>query len=168
MRAVLTLMLIAAPLVAQNPAVRMARENWLESQDYILRSAEQMPESLYKFKPTPAVRSFGEILAHVAGSEYFYCAAALGERGRDEDEIMRTATTKAAIVQAVKDAGTYCARAYAMTDAAAAAAAANVGENHSRLYALIANFGHNMEHYGNLITYFRINGMVPPSSQPSR
>ena len=68
-----------------------------------------MPESLYAFKPTPEVRSFGEILAHVAGSEFFYCAAALGEKARDENAIMKTATTKAAIVQALKESGDYCA-----------------------------------------------------------
>ena len=167
MRTIVTLMLIGSPLLAQG-AVATAKDNWLESRDYIVRSAQQMPESLYAFKPTPEVRSFGEILAHVAGSEFFYCAAALGEKARSEDEVMKTATTKAAIVQVLKESGDYCARAYAMTDAQASAPASGVGPNRTRLYALVGNFGHNMQHYGNLITYFRLKGMVPPSSQPSR
>jgi hypothetical protein len=167
MRAVLSLLLVASPMLAQG-AVATAKDNWMESRDYIVRSAQQMPESLYSFKPTPEVRSFGEILAHVAGSEFFYCAAALGEKARDENELMKTATTKATIIQALKESGAYCDRAYALTDAQASAPAANVGPNHTRLYALVGNFGHNMQHYGNLITYFRIKGMVPPSSLPSR
>jgi uncharacterized damage-inducible protein DinB len=165
MRSFVALLLIGTPLLAQG-AVATAKDNWLESRDYIVRSAQQMPESLYNYKPTPVVRSFGEMLAHVAGSEFFYCAAALGEKPRDEDAIMKTATTKAAIIQALKESGAYCMRAYNQTDAQASVPAANVGPNRTRLYALVGNFGHDMQHYGNLITYFRMNGMVPPSSQP--
>src|SRR6185436_13334475 len=113
MRAVLSLLLVASPVLAQG-AVATAKDNWMESRDYIVRSAQQMPESLYNFKPTPDVRSFGEILAHVAGSEFFYCAAALGEQARDENALMKSATTKATIIQALKESGAYCERAYSM------------------------------------------------------
>jgi hypothetical protein len=42
------------------------------------------------------------------------------------------------------------------------------GDQHSRLYVLMMNATHDAEHYGNLVTYMRMNGMVPPSSKPSR
>jgi hypothetical protein len=139
--------------------------SWSTAQSYVVRSAEQMPESLYNFKPTPQVRSFGQIIAHVAGSQFSYCAMALGEKPRAEEEIEASATTKAAIVAAIKESGTYCSRAYALTDATAAAPLRLYGQNTTKLGALIENLGHTMEHYGNLITYFRLKGMVPPSSQ---
>ena len=78
-----------------------------------------MPEADYGFKPTQAVRSFGEILAHVAGASYMLCAAAKGEKSPFAEEAFeKTATTKAAIVKVTNDAIAYCDGAYtAATDA---------------------------------------------------
>ena len=78
-----------------------------------------MPEANYSFKPSPDVRSFGEILAHVAGASYVFCAAAKGEKSPFAEEAFeKTATTKAAIVKVTNDAIAYCDGAYtAATDA---------------------------------------------------
>jgi uncharacterized damage-inducible protein DinB len=91
---------------------------------------------------------------------------ALGEKVPDENAV--TARTKAELIEALRQSTRDCARAYAQTDAAASATIDVFGTPHSRLYALIYNAAHDAEHYGNLITYLRMNGMVPPSSQPSR
>jgi len=90
------------------------------SSGFVQRSAEQMPESLYSFRPTAQIRSFGEIIGHVADAQYMFCGAALGEPART-DSFEKSATTKAALVQALKDATAYCQRAYAQTDAASTA-----------------------------------------------
>jgi len=167
-RFILLVCLSASSLSAQvsgsGGAVASSRELWRNGHDYVLRSAEQLPESLYTFKPTPAVRSFAEQFGHVAGSEYMFCAAVLGEPGRAEDAVEKSAKTKAALVQALKDAGTYCDRAYAITDAAAAATISLFG-NGTKLYWLTMNATHDWEHYGNLVTYLRLKGLTPPSSQ---
>jgi hypothetical protein len=173
MRRTLMILAVAAiPAGAQqqqnavtNPAVTAAKGNWSQVQNYLVRSAEQMPESLYGFKPTPAVRSFGEIIGHVAGSQFMYCAAILGETPRAEDEIEKGAKTKADLVKAIKESGAYCDRAYSVADAASAGNVTMFGTSMSKLGWLINNVGHDMEHYGNLVTYFRIKGMTPPSSQ---
>jgi uncharacterized damage-inducible protein DinB len=171
-RSVFVLLAIASPLVAQvqqsapaaSASVNAAKNVWMLSSSFVQRSAEQMPESLYSFRPTPAIRSFGEIIGHVADAQYMFCGAALGDTAR-KDSFEKSATTKAALVQAVKDASAYCQRAYAQTDAASTASITLFGMPMTRMMALIMNGAHDYEHYGNLVTYFRLKGMVPPSSQ---
>ena len=86
-----------------------------------------------------------------------------------EDAFEKTATTRAAILKAVEDSITYCDAAYAALDDRKAAemidGAFGSGQT-ARAAALMGNSGHVQEHYGNLVTYMRINGVVPPSSQP--
>lgn len=171
-RSLLILTLAATPVVAQqqqatrdaNPGVSAARAHWMTVHNYILRSAEQMPESLYSYKPTPTVRSFGELLGHVAGSEFMFCAAARGDAPRAEDDVESKVKDKAGLVKALKDAGAYCEPAYAISDAAGAQMVDLFGQR-SKLNTLIFNAVHDGEHYGNIITYLRMKGMTPPSSQ---
>jgi uncharacterized damage-inducible protein DinB len=167
---------IAPALAAQTPAPSSAnpvsdaiRGQWNGVKRNIKESAEQMPEANYGFKPTPEVRSFGAILAHVAGASYEFCASAKGEKSPfAEDDFEKTATTKAAIVKATTDAIAYCDGAYAaLTDATAGqpvAAPFGTGQV-PRANPLIGQIGHDNEHYGNLVTYFRLKTMVPPSSK---
>jgi uncharacterized damage-inducible protein DinB len=127
-----------------------------------------MPEAKYGFKPVDTVKTFGEILAHVAGASYDYCSAAKGEAAPfEEDHFEKTVKTKAEIVKAVKDAMAYCDAVYAsLTDQSLAAMVSRPGGSRqfSRASQVVGNIGHTNEHYGNLVTYFRLNGMVPPST----
>jgi uncharacterized damage-inducible protein DinB len=173
-RTALLLAAIASPLFAQqqqsapaaNVSVNAAKSIWQISSGFVVRSAEQMPESLFNFRPTPAVRSFGQIVAHVADAQYMFCSAALGEKAPVTGSFEKDATTKAAIVKAIKDATAYCERAYAQNDAQSADAITLFGQMQTtRLGSLIMNAAHDYEHYGNLVTYFRLKGMTPPSSQ---
>ena len=164
--------LLAVPAMAQtvapvaNPAVSTSKDLWADFTNNITKSAEQMPESDYSFKPVATVRSFGQLIGHVAGSQYMFCALALGEPARAEGDVENKVTTKAGLVAALKASTEYCQRAYAQTDAGSAAPIKLFGQDRTRLYALIMNAAHNAEHYGNLVTYMRVKGMVPPSSQP--
>lgn len=160
--------LCAAPAMAQNPNVANARTLWQGVHRYIEQSAADVPENLYSYRPTPEVRSFGELLGHVAGSEKMFCAIALGETPPAEDAVEKTAKTKAALIAALNDAATFCARAYNQTDAATAPMVDLFGQQRSRLFVLLDNATHDNEHYGNIVTYMRLNKMVPPSSKPSR
>ncbi len=134
--------------------------------DFIMQSAVDMPEAAYSFKPTPEVRSFGELIGHVAGAQHVFCAAALGDKPPAEDAVEKAAKTKAALIAALKASNDYCAKAYQQTDAAAAASAEIFGEKATRMLALLENVTHDNEHYGNIVTYMRMNKLVPPSSKP--
>ncbi len=155
---------------AANPISRAINQQWDSAKKYLLDSADQMPEANYAFKPVDTVRSFGAVVAHVAGANYVFCSAAVGEKPpHAEDEYEKTATTKAAITKALRESVAYCDKAYAsLTDQKAAEMIQMPFgmSSSSRASALMGNTGHVQEHYGNLVTYFRIKGMVPPSSRP--
>ena len=170
----LALMLLAAggaPLVAQdgtagdNAAVSTSRQLWETFVGHITTAADELPESKYAYRPTPEVRTFGQLVGHVAGAQYLICAAALGEPPRNEDEIEKSRKTKAELVAALKESTQYCNRAYGQTDKAAQQKTKLFGQERTRLYALGLNAAHDAEHYGNIVTYLRLNGIVPPSSR---
>jgi len=150
---------------AANPAVNTARILWEQLTGHITTAAEDLPDSTYSYRPTAAVRSFGQIIGHVAGARYHICAAALGGPAREEDEIERSRAAKGELLAALKASTEYCARAYAQTDQAAQQRTKLVGQERTRLFALGFNATHNAEHYGNIVTYLRLNGMVPPTSR---
>jgi uncharacterized damage-inducible protein DinB len=152
-----------------NQVSQAIKNSWNGAERNITESADQMPEADYAFKPVDSVRTFGQILAHVAGASYMYCSAAKGEKSPfGEGDFEKTATTKAAIVKALADSNAYCDAAFnALTDASAGEMVQNpFGQGQfARATALLNNTNHLNEHYGNLVTYFRIKGMVPPSSK---
>jgi uncharacterized damage-inducible protein DinB len=133
---------------------------------YIARAAEQMSEADYAYRPVASVRTFGQLVGHVAGAQRVYCAAVLGDAPPREDAVEKSATTKAALVAALKESTAYCERAYAISDAQAAASVQSMGDSGTKLSFLAFNATHDAEHYGNIVTYMRMKGMVPPSSQP--
>ena len=148
-----------------NPMVASSKLFYTNAKQDILRSAEKMPEEKYAFKPVDSVRTYGQVLAHVADGQYEFCGAAAGKH--DEKGIEQTAKTKADITAALKTAFAYCDAIWAgMTDAKAAEMIpAFGGAKITRLSMLDFNVSHTMEHYGNLVTYMRIQGLVPPSSE---
>ncbi len=156
------------PAPASNPAnpySAYTKTMYLGIQKILLRSAEKMPAEHYGYKPTDAVRSYGQILGHVADAQYLFCSKALGETN-PAPKVEETKHTKAELIAALKDAFQYCDRAYSgMTDAAGAKPVKLFGEDAPALGTLIVNNTHTMEHYGNLVTYLRMNGIVPPTSE---
>ena len=132
----------------------------------LLQSAEKMPEAEYGFQPTKEVMTFGQLLAHVANSSYSYCARGKGEDNPNKEDFQKTRTSKADIVKALNDAVAYCDAVYGgMTDAAAMELV-KAGQNLvPKARYLITNISHDNEHYGNLVTYMRIKGLVPPSTE---
>jgi len=171
-RSLLLLAVVATPVLAQQQqggdqsraAVAAARASWMAAHNYIVRSAEQMSDADFAFKPVATVRSFGQIVAHVADDETGWCAQVLGEPLK-QTQYEKRLTAKADVVKAIRDAGTYCEKAYALTDAQAAGMATIWGGQQPKIKGLIDNAAHDWEHYGNIVTYLRIKGMVPPSSQ---
>lgn len=165
---------VAAPLCAQGmmpaagpDAVATMRGNFNAVRGYIIRSAAEMPEADYAFKPTPEVRSFGQIIGHLADANYAFCSMVLGKKSPSKG-VEKTMTSKADLQSALKASYDYCAAAFAMPDTAMAKKVTLFGHENTRLGVLLLNVTHNWEHYGNLVTYLRIKGFVPPSSQPAK
>jgi uncharacterized damage-inducible protein DinB len=160
----------ASNLQAQTSAVTVAgslRAEWQQLSGWIATAAEQMPEADYAFQPTPQVRTFGQLIGHLAGAQDYICAVALGNsKPPAEDAIENKVTTKAGLVAAIHASSEHCKAAYAQADAALHRSTTMFGSPSTRLGALIRNTVHDGEHYGNIVTYMRIKGMVPPSSQP--
>jgi uncharacterized damage-inducible protein DinB len=153
------------PAASSNPISASEKGFYSVVSGQVIAAAEKMPEQNYSFKPTPEVRSFGQIVGHVADAQYYFCSTATGETDPMKD-IEKSKTSKADLVAALKDAVAYCNKAYAgMTDAQGSQTVKFMGYDTARLTVLSVNTAHTDEHYGNLVTYLRIKGIVPPSSE---
>jgi uncharacterized damage-inducible protein DinB len=166
----LLLAALAAPASAaaqDNPFSYHSRWMYAGVKYLLVASAEKMPEENYSFRPTEAVRSFGEIIGHLADWQYRYCSIARGEKSPLTSSIEMTKTSKADLVAAIKAAVAYCDGAYdTMTDAAGARMIKLGTHEMPVLGMLNTNNIHSTEHYGNLVTYLRLKNIVPPSSEP--
>lgn len=151
---------------ADRASVAAVERMWRQMTGYITQVARETPEEGYGYRPVESVRSVGELIGHVAGAQNMICAAALGDPPRAEDEVERSATTKAALIAALEASTAYCATAYSRSDRQLQEEIDLFGQRQSRFAALVLNATHNGEHYGNLITYLRMQGIVPPSSRP--
>jgi uncharacterized damage-inducible protein DinB len=128
------------------------------------KTAEKVPEDVYAFKPTPEVRSFAQLIGHVADSHFSICAAAAGEKPT-QSGIEKSATTKAALVKALNESIAYCDKVIAgMDDTKGVEVTKFFTGPTTRQGVLWFNTSHSYEHYGNLVTYMRLKGIVPPSS----
>lgn len=157
----------AAAASQNNPIIAFNKSIFGGVKQILLRSAEKMPEENYSFKPTEVVRSFGQIVGHVADSQYAFCSIVLGEKN-PAPKIEQTKTSKADLIVALKDAFAYCDKAYnGITDASAIQMVKFMGGGDTpKLGVLTTNSVHTIEHYGNLVTYMRIKNIVPPTSEP--
>jgi uncharacterized damage-inducible protein DinB len=133
----------------------------------VIAAAEKMPEENYSFKPTPDVRSFGQLVGHLADSQYYFCALAAGET-KAPLGVEKSKTGKAELIAALKEAVAYCSKTYeGMTDAKGGEMVKLMNSDFARLAVLAGNTAHDYEHYGNMATYMRIKGIVPPTSEKS-
>jgi uncharacterized damage-inducible protein DinB len=131
----------------------------------IRQKGGKMPEEHYGFQPTPEVRTFGQLIGHIADAQNRMCASALGEQP-PQGSVEKTKTTKADLQAAVKESFAYCDKAFdAVTDANAAEMVPFFRGERPKLGVLSFLVAHSYEHYGNLVTYMRIKGLVPPSSE---
>lgn len=132
----------------------------------VVAAAAKMPEENYAFKPTPDVRSFGQLVGHVADANFAICSQAAGEANPNKGSIEKTKTSKADLVAALNDAVAYCGKAFdGMTDAKGSEMIQMFSFHLARLTVLSLNTAHTNEHYGNMVTYMRLKGIVPPTSE---
>jgi uncharacterized damage-inducible protein DinB len=125
-----------------------------------------VPEEHYSFKPTPDVRSFGELVAHVAASQYSTCSRAKGVASSPEAGAAEKMTTKADLVKAIQGSIALCDEAFAGLTDESAVKPIPVGQNQVIPANLLwGNTSHSNEHYGNMVTYMRLKKLVPPSTE---
>ena len=173
-------LMLAAAASAQTPAASTganplsagAKRSYDIIKGYIVKAAAKMPEEHFAFKPTPEVRSFGQIVGHIADANFVICSMVAGEKPpmggfEPASSIEQTKKTKADLSKALSDSFAYCDTVHGgMTDAAGAAIIKTfVGSEMAKLSFLEFNTHHDFEHYGNLVTYMRLKGLVPPSSE---
>ncbi len=132
---------------------------------YIMATAEMLDDEMYAYRPSDDVRTTGEMLGHIANAQYLFCSVAAGEENPSDVNYEEVASSKNDIVTGLRDAFDYCGRVYnGMTDEEGAQMRNLFGMNLAASAVLAFNSSHNFEHYGNLVTYMRLNGIVPPSS----
>ena len=169
------IVLLAAQVSAQTPRPPQTMTTFLQEQYATLKrnlmgSAEKMPAEYFSFRPTPEVRTYAELFAHTIETQFFYCNAVKGGPSPVAGKSLeKSVTDKAGVVQMVKDGFAYCDDLFAnLTDEKAAAMIAMGAAPNTRQVAagtrLTMVVVHGNEHYGNLVTYMRIKGIVPPSS----
>lgn len=161
---------------AANPLGTYLKNAETTIQTNIAKSAEKFSEADYGFRPAGVateVRTFGQLLGHIANSNYSYCSRAKGDANPSKADIEKTVTAKADLIKALSESFAYCDGVYgSLTDAKLTETISVPGPNNTtrqiaRGQVLIGNLAHNNEHYGNLVTYMRAKNIVPPSSERS-
>jgi len=167
----LTLMLFAGALTlsAQAPDLKTlsggAQALHNQTKGAIVAAAEKMKAEDYEFAPTAGVRTFGQLVGHVADAQYLFCSAASGATD-PAPGIEKSKKSKDDLVAALRQAMAYCDKVYARTtDANVTQVVKLFGGERTRLNVLSFNTTHNYEHYGNMVTYMRMKGLVPPTSE---
>jgi uncharacterized damage-inducible protein DinB len=139
----------AAQAPAANDMAAALRQGFDEVNGWITRAADMVPADKYGYRPTDGVRTFGQLIAHVADGQNYYCARAAGRPVEWSDAVEQGGQDKATVVQKLKESTVACAAAHARAGTAP---------------PLVANIAHDNLHYGNIITYMRMLGLTPPSS----
>lgn len=142
------------------------KQQWESIRGNVVRTAEAVPEDKYDFKPTPEVRSFRDQFVHIVEENYFFMGFVSGEKKAPPKGL----TTKADIIKALNDSYDFGAKALAgLSDQTALEIVPLMGNRPGPRWSMaLMNIIDNMDHYGNLVVYMRLNGIVPPSSQPRR
>lgn len=165
----LTVVALALPLAAQdaakNPISTSALNTYQGIATNVLKSIEKMPADKFSFKPVEVVMPFSEFAGHLAEANYGYCSIVSTVAPPKVE--FRKEKSKEALVAAFKGAMEYCVAAYSsLTDEKLASTIKRGTREVPVSSVVIGNIGHTFEHYGNMVTYLRINGQVPPSSEP--
>jgi len=128
-------------------AIAELRRSFAEVSGNVTKALELVPADKYSYRPVATVRTFGQLIAHIADSYNYYCARAAGSAVQWSDPIEKGSTDKATLAQKLRQSLETCAAPYSGTGQTA---------------PMVDNLGHTNLHYGNIITYLRMLGLVPP------
>lgn len=132
----------------------------------VFEAAQKMPDADFAYRPTPDVRTYGELVAHIANAHYSYCSVANGEANPSKEDFEKTKTTKAALLAALQASMEYCDAVYDGATEDSILQMVKQGANQvTKASVLATNASHDNEHYGNMVTYLRLKKIVPPSTE---
>ncbi len=158
----------AADSATKDRIVGPLRTQWEMTKGLVLGIAEIIPESKYDYRPVPEVRSFREQLTHLVSENMNYMSMVAGDPAPDRAKI-EAMQSRDEILKALKDSYDYGVKALAnLTDEKAVEMVDMRGRQVMRWYAALYNIQDNMDHYGNLVVYVRLNKMVPPRQPAGR
>jgi uncharacterized damage-inducible protein DinB len=160
--AFLLILLFAASLPAQ---MAEARSAWVSISNNLISAAAKFPEADYGFRPTAQTRTFGQLIGHVADAHYMFCAPMLPQ-GKTRSGVEKL-SVKAEILTALKESVNFCTAAADRVGDSDAERVKFFNKELPKLTLLWMNIAHSNEHYGNAVTYMRLKGIVPPSSDSS-
>ena len=126
------------------------RNGFNEVNGWVMKAAEMVPADKYNYRPVDSVRTFGQLVAHIADSYNYFCNNAAGNKVEWSEAVEKGGTEKDTLLPKLKEAVGRCNTAYSSSTAP--------------LKPLFINVHHTSLHYGNIITYMRMMGLKPPSS----
>ena len=141
---------VGAQQSGANDTAAALRYGFGEVSGWVTKAAELVPADKYDYRPTPSVRTFGQLIAHIADAHNYYCARAVkGRNVQWSEAVEKGSLDKATLAQKLKQSIDACNAVYGGS-----------GE----LGSLLGNVGHTSLHYGNIVTYMRMLGLTPPSN----
>lgn len=161
----------AAPKPAMSASAAVL-DSWNDIGRKLTAMAEDFPEDKYDFKPTPAQRSFAEQLLHAAGANYFFTKIVMGEKPPAEEDPKRDQyKTKADVAAFVKKS--FADGAAAIKTLGDSGMSKLVVDPYANQQVRVSDLAyglieHSGEHYGQLVVYYRVAGLVPPESRPKK
>ena len=150
------------PAFAQNPPRSTAdsmRRTFSRVNRIVLDMAKDFPEDKYDFRLKPEMRSFGEVLVHIASGNAYAAKAGRGEKANWDEIDAKDYKTKAAVIDLLQKS---------ITDSEAAIKALPDDAFTKNVQPWLSVTEHSAEHYGLLVAYYRANGLVPPESRPKK
>jgi uncharacterized damage-inducible protein DinB len=162
----------ASPLGAQSPAgtdsllLPSIHVGASYIEDVIVKSAERMSDEDYAFRPTPEVRSFAQLIGHITDTNYIFCSIMKGEKNPVES-IEKTKTTRADLRRSLAESFEYCKPVLLAMNGPRGREIVKF-QGYSTPAVVVMNYRsyHALLHYGNVITYMRLRGRIPPSTSP--
>ncbi len=161
-----------APIKPAPSPSQAVLDSWNDVGRKLIAMAEDFPEDKYDLKPTPAQRSFAEQLLHAAGANYFFTNVARGQKPPAEEDPKRDQyKTKADVVAFVKKSFADGTAAIKEKGDAGMTQVVTDTDSHQQVRVADLAYGlieHDGEHYGQLVVYYRVAGLVPPESRPKK
>jgi uncharacterized damage-inducible protein DinB len=169
---------LGGPLVSRSAGAaapsssQVVLAQWNEIGRKLIAMAEDFPEDRYEFKPVPAERSFAEQLLHVSASMYYFTDVVQGQKPRYPDDPKRddlkTKTQVVAFVKKCVEDGAATIKSKGdkgLSETVKDPESGQPMQGSDLAYGLIEHSG---EHYGQLVVYYRVAGLVPPESRPKK
>jgi uncharacterized damage-inducible protein DinB len=145
-----------------NPLISELKQFYTVRKGDLLKAADRMPNEGYDFKPTPDMRTFGQLIAHIADAQMSFCS---GARGQPRRLNAASKTSKVDLAAALKASFDECDSVFDSTTDATATQMVKAGDTeHSRFWSLLYATLHDNEEYGYLAVYLRLKDLVPPST----